>query len=373
MLGSPSLTAGIPGEGPLTLAEIRRWLADPANHRLLEVSLPLGLRGGAAVQMPSDNSMTRAKIELGRQLFSDRRLSRGGVLACIDCHHPQRQFTSDQIGHASLRETAVVFNRILSREQFWDGRAKSLEDQLRSPLESVHELNTTAAECVERIGSVEGYRLQFEAIFGQVDFESLCQAVAAFQRTLVTGPAAWDYDVELRRLESLEPQSLDAENQAWLNQIRSATHDKPLSAAARRGATLFFSDRSGCSRCHSGPNFTDEQYHDVGLGPPTSSKSPVAKKEAEDFGRQQVTHLPADRHKFKTPTLRNVAMTWPYMHDGRFTKLEDVVAHFKRGGDAEASDLVPLDLQPQDVSDLVAFLQSLTGPLPQPPTDRLPL
>jgi cytochrome c peroxidase len=276
------------------------------------------------------------------------------------------------LGHDRLRETAVVFNRILSQEQFWDGRAKSLEEQLRFPLESADEFHTTTVDCIERIKNVEGYQLQFEAIFGRLDYDSLSQAIAAFERTLVTGPSAWDYEVELQRLEALDAKSLSAEEKAWLATVRSAAQNKPLTDSARRGASLFFGNRSGCSQCHSGPNFTDEQYHDIGLRTTAESNSPVSKKEREDLGRFHVTGQKEDRHKFKTPTLRNVAQTWPYMHDGRYTRLEQVAEHFVRGGDAESSDIHRLDLNDAEIQDLVAFLQSLTGSLPQPPTDRLP-
>jgi len=372
VLGSPSLTAGIPGEGPLTLAEIKQWLADKKNHEPLDVCLPLGLRSETAPPIPPDNPLTRAKIELGRQLFFDRRLSQGGILACVDCHHPQREFTSDEIRHVRLRETAVAFNRILSREQFWDGRAPSLEDQLRFPLESEHEFHTTTAECIERIGKIEGYRLQFAAIFGHVDYESLCQAVAAYERALVTGPSAWDYDVELKRLQALDSKALTPAEQEWFIHVKEAAGRQPLSSAARRGAALFFGARAGCSRCHSGPNFTDEQYHDVGLRTDPDPKSPIAQKESEDLGRFQVTRNEEDRHRFKTPTLRNVALTWPYMHNARYTELLDVVEHFERGGEAAKSDIEQLDLSPAEIADLVAFLQALTGSLPKPPMDRLP-
>jgi cytochrome c peroxidase len=372
VLGSPSLTAGIPGSGPLTIAEIKSWLANRDNHIPLQVALPLGLRNETPPPLPEDNPLTRAKIELGRQLFFDRRMSAGGTLGCVDCHHPQRNYTSDEIAHASLRETGVAFNRLLSQEQFWDGRAKSLEDQLRFPLENAHELKTTAEDCVARIAAIEGYRLQFDAVFGKLDFEALCQAVASFERVLVTGPSAWDYDVELQRLAKLDQGNPSAVDRQWLATVKSAAEQHPLSDSARRGADLFFSDRTGCSRCHSGPNFTDEQYHDIGLRARRDSKSPVAAKVAADMGRYEATKDEADRHAFKTPTLRNVALTWPYFHDGRYHKLSDVVQHFVRGGDAGVGTLQPLDLSSDDVQDLVAFLNALTGSLPNPPTDRLP-
>ena len=371
VLGSPSLTSGIPGTGPLALADVQQWLANPQNHEALKVALPLGLRSAEPLEIPAENALTRAKIELGRQLFFDRRLSHAGALSCADCHNPVRHFTSDEIAHHSLRETASAFNRILSAEQFWDGRAKSLEDQIRFPLENEHEMHTTRAECIARISQIEGYRLQFEAVFGKVDFESLCAALAAFQRSTVTGPSAWDYAMELQRLENFTlPRS--AEDERSLAQVRTAAKAHPVSDAARRGGALFFSARADCSRCHSGPNFTDEQYHDVGLRARTDRNSPVEKKVAADLGRFAVTGDEADRYAFKTPTLRNVARTWPYFHDGRYHRLSEAVAHFVRGGDAEQSDITPLDLTPVETDDLVAFLEALTGELPQVATDRLP-
>jgi cytochrome c peroxidase len=371
VLGSPSLTAGIPGSGPLTIAEVKGWLANPTNHEPLPMALPLGLRTADKSGIATNEQVTRAKIELGRQLFFDRRLSKFESLSCSDCHQPTRQFSSDKISHHSLRETAVIFNRVLGQEQFWDGRASSLEAQIRFPLENVHELKTTAAECVARLSSIEVYRLQFEAIFGEVNFENLCQAIATFERTLVTGPSPWDYDVELQRLENLDPQTLSADDQQWLAQVRAAVAKQPLSAEARRGGQLFFSDRTNCSQCHSGPNFTDEQFHDVGLRSSSNSASPIEQKVAADWGRFQVTKNEADRWAFKTPTLRNVAQTWPYFHDGRYHKLADVVAHFVRGG-VEEDAIEPLDLSPAEVQDLVAFLESLTGALPRVATERLP-
>jgi cytochrome c peroxidase len=370
VLGSPSLTAGIPSGGSLNLGDIRQWLANPANHEPLRIALPLGLRASEPRQL--SEPLTRAKIELGRQLFFERRLSRAGTLCCADCHHPGRHFTSDEIAHRNLRETAVSFNRILGQEQFWDGRAKSLEEQIRFPLENVHEMKTTAADCVARLAQIEGYRLQFVAIFGQVDFESMCAALAAFERALVTGPSAWDYDVELRRLQQVDSQSLTADDQTWLAKVEAAATQNPLSSAARRGAELFFSERTGCANCHSGPNFTDEQYHNVGLRPRGPANSPLGEKAAEDLGRFHVTKNEADRRAFKTPTLRNVAHTWPYFHDGRYHKLQEVVEHFVRGGDEANSSLQELDLSPEEVQDLVAFLESLSGDLPRVAHDRLP-
>lgn len=371
VLGSPSLTAGIPGDGPLTIAEIERWLANPANHQPLEVALPLGIRSAEPLQIPAENPLTRAKIELGRQLFFDLRMSKGGMMTCVTCHSPRKRFTSDQLAHPRLRETAVAFNRILGREQFWDGRAKSLEDQVHFTLEHPDEMDTTQEQCVAQISAIPGYRLQFEKIFGKLDFEAIHLALASFVRCIVTGPSAWDYDVELRRLIAISPHELTAADRVQRERIQAAAAEYPVSDAARRGSQLFFSDRLDCGRCHGGPNFTDEQFHDIGLRP-LKLDSFTVRKDAEDFGRYQVTKQESDRHAFKTPTLRNVQLTPPYMHDGRFHTLGAVLQFFARGGDVPNEELKPFELSPEEAADLIQFLQALTSPLPKVETERLP-
>jgi cytochrome c peroxidase len=377
LLNSASLTAGIPGEGPLNLDDIRNWLADRSNHEILDVALPLGLGSGEDGNYYDPPApLTRAKIELGRQLFFDPRLSGDGKLACATCHSPKQRFTSDMLAHPRLREPAVVFNRALGTLQFWDGRANSLEDQVRFTLEHHDEMNTTVEACVARVRSIEGYRLQFEAVFQRVDFAAICEALAAFERSLVTSPSAWDLDVDLRRLEqetqtASEHESHSRERDQSLPALQRAVTRQPLSDAARRGAELFFSERTGCARCHSGPNFSDEDFHDIGLREQKPDTFTV-RKEREDLGRFQVTEAETDRYAFKTPTLRNVELTAPYMHDGRFDSLEATIAYFVRGGDGNGHELAPLPLSREETRDLIAFLRALTSDVPQPCEDRLP-
>jgi cytochrome c peroxidase len=292
-------------------------------------------------------------------------------MACVTCHSPRKRFTSDQLAHPRLRETAVAFNRILGRAQFWDGRAESLEDQVHFTLEHPDEMNTTQAECVAQIGAVPGYRLQFEKIFGKLDFEAVNQALASFVRTIVTQPSAWDYDVELGRLAALDAQETTAEALHQRERIQIAAAKNPLSESARRGSQLFFSDRLGCSRCHGGPNFSDEQFYDIGLRP-LEPDSFTVRKDAEDLGRYQVTKDEADRYTFKTPTLRNVQLTPPYMHDGRFQTLGAVLQFFARGGDVPNAELKPFELTAEEVADLIQFLHALSSPLPKVETERLP-
>jgi len=190
VLGSPSLTAGLPGSGPLTRDQIRNWLEDPEVHRVLDFVLPLGLRDAAdLVRIPSENPLTRAKIELGRQLFFDTRLSEYSDFACATCHIPEQHYSASTVMPESDRNPSVCFNRLFSERQFWDGRAKSLEDQPESPISNIFEMNTTPEKCVVRLQSIEGYQLQFDAIFGRLDMEAVGFALACFQRALVTGPA----------------------------------------------------------------------------------------------------------------------------------------------------------------------------------------
>jgi len=380
VLGSDELFAGIPGEGPLTIEQIKKWLADPANHEPLDWRLHPALPSSTpAVSVPDDNPLTRAKIELGRQLFLDVRLSDNERMSCADCHHPLRAFSSDLIGHERLREPPVAFNRLFGQKQFWDGRATSLEEQPRFAIENPDELDSTLEAAVARIEAIEGYRLQFKRIFGQVDIEGISQALASFQRATVAKPSPWDYHQTRERLHQADPVSLTDNDRKLLQEANTAVEQRSLSESAMRGAQLFFSERVGCSRCHSGANFSDEAFHNVGseVLPTVSSAAKAAgplirPRREQDTGRMQVTGDPADRGAFKTPTLRNLARTPPYLHDGRFLSLESAVDFFLRGGYGEHSELQAVELTADQRRDLLEFLRSLDSPLPKIELSRLP-
>ena len=193
MLGSPELTAGIPGEGPLKIEEIEKWINDPKNHETLDFELPLGLAAGASqIQGVDKNPLTRAKIELGRQLYFDPRLSVDVKISCASCHNPDEGFARhtqfgigvrDQMGG---RNSPVSYNRILSGAQFWDGRAPSLEDQAIGPIANPIEMGHTHEACEVCLKGVPGYKLQFEKIFGKLDIKTVGQALATFERSIVT-------------------------------------------------------------------------------------------------------------------------------------------------------------------------------------------
>ncbi len=375
MLGSPELTAGIPGEGPLKLAEIEAWLTDPKNHETLDFVLPLGLAAGASqVQGLDKNPLTRAKIELGRQLYFDPRLSADSSISCASCHDPAEgfakhtQFGLGIRGQMGGRNSPVSYNRILSANQFWDGRADSLEAQAVGPIANPIEMGHTHEACVECLKGIPGYKLQFDKIFGKLDIDTVGQAIASFERTLVTGPSPNDYYDRFQPLEKLDPDDLkdDAEAFAKYEAALADTKAHPMSDAAKRGRVLFFGEKAKCTACHVGANMTDEKYHNIGIG---------MDKEKPDIGREEVTKDPKDHGAFKTPTIRNVVLSAPYMHDGSIKTLEEVIEWYAKGGHPNPSlseKIKKLDLTPQDKADLLEFMQACTGEFPTVQRGRLP-
>ena len=382
-LGDDQLTSGIPGKGPIRVEEIKKWLANEDNHRELDVQLPMGLALAAQnIQGLEENPLTRAKIELGRQLYFDRRLSADNTVSCADCHHPDEGFTRHTKtgvginGQTGDRNSPVSYNRIVSGPQFWDGRAASLEDQAVGPIANPIEMGNTHENAVKTLESIEGYRLQFERIFdGGVTIGNVGKAIASFERVIVSGPSPYDYFEPLRNFEETFADDLedldelkadDPELYERYQQLRTASRAHPMSEHAKHGRELFFSDRVGCTACHSGANFADEKYHNLGVG--MDSKKP-------DLGRYAVTKKDVDRGAFKTPTVRNVTLSAPYMHDGSQATLEEVVDWYDKGGHPNPylSDKVKkLNLTKQEKADLVAFMKALTGRFPKIEQARLP-
>jgi cytochrome c peroxidase len=367
VLGSAELIAGIPGEGPLTPDEIRAWLAQEGVHDPLEIKLPWWLSDAAdLISIPPENPLTRAKIELGRQLFFDGRLSVTGGTACSMCHMPEQDYAIHGVIPESRRNPPVCFNRIFSSRQSWDGRDESLEQQVHGPVTGLVEMGMTPEDCVNRLEAIEGYRLQFHAIFGKLDFEAVAAALASFQRVLITGPSPWDYRRTLAKYENVDPETLSPDEARLVRQLRQGARENPMSERAVRGEALFFNDRTQCHTCHSGPNLTDEAFHNVGAGMELANP---------DLGRYMITALEEHRGAFKTPTLRNVANTSPYMHNGQLGTLHEVIEWFDRGGYRHPSldrAIRPLEFSRDEKRDLVAFLEALTGPLPPVETGRLP-
>jgi cytochrome c peroxidase len=382
-LGSGSLTSGIPGTGPLTEQQVTAWLNNPANHEVLEVELPEGLSlGKDAVYIPADNPLTPAKIELGRQLYFDRRLSKNNEVSCADCHHPDFGYARDtQFGvgvdkQTGNRNSPTAYNRILSKEQFWDGRADSLEAQAVGPIANPIEMGSTHELAVQFVTKNKIYNREFVKIFGRApNIDDIGRAIAAFERTIVTGPSPYDVNAPLMKMEQLLGEDLedleflkedDPDTYERYMELKRAADAMPMSEAAKRGQKLFFSSTANCSACHVGANFTDEKYHNLGVG---------MEADKPDLGRFDVTGDEADKGAFKTPSLRNVAQTAPYMHDGSQNTLREVVEWYVKGGhpNPHLSDKIKkFEASDQDIEDLVAFMNALTGKFPEVETNRLP-
>ncbi|MEI8214257.1 MAG: cytochrome c peroxidase [Planctomycetota bacterium] len=382
-LGDPSLTGGMSGDGPLSITEIKKFLDNPANHSVLSVELPEGLAAGKeAVYIPEDNPLTRAKIELGRQLYFDTRLSGDNTISCASCHSPSAgygahtQFGVGVKGQKGNRNSPTSFNRILSKTQFWDGRAGSLEAQAVGPIANPIEMGNTHESVVKFVTSNEGYRIQIEKIFGGApSIDHVGKAIAAFERTLITGSSPYDFYEPLRKFEEAYSEDLDdlatfekdePENFKKYVDLKKKSDANPISESAKRGRELFFSTKSNCSACHVGVNFTDELYHNLGVGMDAAEP---------DLGRFAQTKVEKDKGAFKTPTLRNIELNGPYMHDGSQKTLEEVVEWYAKGGHPNpylSDKIKKLELTAEDKADLVEFMKSLTGPLPQVNEGRLP-
>jgi cytochrome c peroxidase len=373
-LGDPTLTGGVPGAGPITGEQIDRWLADPKNFVELDPVLPLGLSQGTKQITGLDtNPLTRAKIELGRQLYFDTRLSADATVSCASCHDPAMGYTAHTTtgvgigGQKGGRNSPVSFNRILSGKQFWDGRADSLEAQAVGPIANPIEMGFTHEGVVKRLGEIPVYKKQFDKIFGEVTIDRVGQAIAAFERTLVTSPSPYDYHEELLPFAKMDAEDIaeDEELAAKYAAVKAAAEAHPMSESAQRGRDLFFG-KANCTACHVGANLADEQYHNLGVG---------MDKPEPDLGRFVVTKDEKDTGAFKTPTVRNVALTAPYMHDGSVATLEEVVAWYDKGGhpNPQLSDKIkPLNLSDEEETDLVEFMKACSSPTPPVETGRLP-
>jgi cytochrome c peroxidase len=300
--------------------------------------LPGGLNALPAIPSAIHSNQ---KSDLGKRLFFDTRLSLDGRTSCATCHNPDKAFTdglprSTGFQGAVLRRNApTILNAAYNQAQFWDGRATSLDEQCKTPLLSPTEMNMIDEHhLIDRLNRIPGYLSDFQSVFaGGPSLDNVASAIAAFEQTLITADSPFD---------------------------RYMKGDKnALSPSEKRGLILFFS-KGACSECHKGVNFTDGEYHNLGDIP--GSGAPI------DLGRFEVTHQNSDIRAFKTPGLRNVARTAPYMHDGAFATLEEVIEFYDRGGDDthnKSTLIYKLNLTAGDKSDLLAFLKSLNGSLLQ--------
>lgn len=310
----------------------KREVAEPA-----ELDAPFVLQlppGFPEVPVPEDNPLTEARVRLGKLLFFDERLSQGQGISCASCHFPDRAF-SDTLpvsvgagGATGLRNAQPLFNLAWHAGYFRDGGVPSLELQVLAPIHDEREMNSDLIQVAAALRSEEPYAALSARGFGrELDGYVITRAIAAYERTLISGWSRYD---------------------AALNGDATA-----LDPQERHGLELFMSADVGCSGCHGGFDLSDHSYRNVGY--PSDLDA--------DPGRQRITLDPADRGKFKVPSLRNVALTAPYMHDGSLATLEAVVDHFNSGGNDDPNKdplMQPLGLSAADQADLVAFLRALT-------------
>jgi cytochrome c peroxidase len=347
----------VPAPGPLAQPRSPQQLGVPALQTLAEV--------------PEDNPQTLQKIALGQKLFFDPRLSVDGTVACAACHNPDRAFTDGRPtsvgvqGRVGQRNAPTVLNAVYNKAQFWDGRAKTLEDQAGFPMTNPSEMGQpTLDAAVAKIAAIPEYEQEFQTAFGQPPNSlNLVRAIAAYERTLIS------FDSPFDRFIAGDPNAVDA--------------------PTKRGWELFHS-KAHCARCHASVNrdvtyFTDFDFHNIGIGILRHNVVPLAQQaerliakndlpavdqaaiqsDLSVLGRFLVTRKDADTASFKTPGLRNVLITAPYFHDGSQETLWDVMDHYNKGDGLKDpwldEDIEPLALTENEIDDLVAFMVSLTS------------
>jgi cytochrome c peroxidase len=316
----------------------------PVDSFEVDLSAPPPFGLPEAFVDPAGAPFSKERFELGRELFFDARLSLDRTVACATCHRPEHGFAEPQatsigvMGRKTPRNAPTLFNRGFGAPQMWDGKSPKLELQVLLPIENELEMALPLEDALERLRAEPGYRTRFAAAFGKggerISREQLALALATYVGRLSFGDSPID---------------------------RFRTGAVDLMTSQERAGMWLFESRGGCWRCHAGPNFSDESFHNTGVGAAGGVAEP---------GRESVTGDPADRGRFKTPTLRALAFTAPYMHDGSLSTLEEVVDHYTRGGNPNPNldeRLAPFELDAEEKAALVAFLRALsrTGPPPK--------
>jgi len=286
----------------------------------------------AEIPFPATNPYSPEKVALGKSLFFDPRLSANNNINCASCHNPSfgwedgQPFATGTEAKPGKRNAPTVLNRAWGGEMFWDGRAEDLERQALGPIQDPLEMNMSLDDLVVKLSEIEGYKKQFAQVFPKDGLTkmNIAKAIATYERTIVSGVSSFD---------------------RWIKGDESA-----ISTSAKNGFELFIG-KANCADCHSGWNFSDENFHDIGV-------------DTTDLGRQSVTNDTSNQHGFKTPGLRNINQRAPYMHNGSMDTLEEVVNHYVSGGEKRTSlspMMKPLELTQQEISDLIAFMNTLTG------------
>ena len=343
------------------------WAGSP----LCQESVPLGL---PPVPVPGDNPQSPEKIALGKKLYEDKRFSANGTISCASCHDPARAF-ADGLPVAEginklkgTRNSPTVINSAYYTSQFWDGRAPDLEEQAKGPFLSPVEHGLDNHQfIVEVIRKDTGYHGEFKRVFGvgpdEITIDHVVKAIASFERTVISGDCAFD-------------------------RFLYGGDKTALSEAAQRGLELF-KGKARCQECHAieGDHaiFTDNKFHNLGVGfkkiqprlreivkefrmakkqGRAPDKSVASAEESSELGRFSVSMKTSDIGAFKTPTLRNIAVTGPYMHDGSMQTLKEVMDLYNKGGEKNPflGSVLKLDLTEEEIGDVIEFLKSLTSP-----------
>ncbi|HVS10752.1 MAG TPA: cytochrome c peroxidase [Planctomycetota bacterium] len=332
--GPPRLAALLAAAFALAPQGERPRLPEDRLPRPLHTEIPRGF------PEPTDDGASPAQVDLGRRLFFDPLLSADRSVSCASCHDPEHGFASREalppgaLGRRAARNAPTLFNRGWGLHHMWDGRSDSLEAQVLLPIENELEMALPLDEALERLRSDGPYAQSFAKAFGAGPArESLAGALASFVRRLSLGDSPVD------RFRANDFSALDPDERVGL---------------------WIYESKGACWRCHSGPNFTDEDFHATGVGSLDGVPEP---------GRYAVTGRDEDRGRFKTPTLRGLAFTAPYMHDGSLASLEDVVEFYARGGTPSANldpRLQPIELSDREKRSLAAFLRALSRPASEP-------
>jgi len=285
------------------------------------------------MEIPESNPLTYERVKLGKMLFYEKALSRDSSISCATCHPQSRAFADDEAvslgikDRMGFRNVPVLGNIGYHPYFFREGGSPSLEAQVLGPICNFDEMGFNARELIERLAADDKYQqLAQEAYKRPMDVFVLTRALAAFERTLITGDSPWDRFIQ--------------------------GDSSAMGAAAQRGWALFRSERLNCTQCHNGIDFSDYSFQSNGL-----------KTQYEDEGRYRVTGDSSDIGTFKVFSLRNVALTGPYMHDGSLKTLQEVIEHYNQGGSQHVNQseyIKPLGLSAGEKSDLIAFLEALT-------------
>lgn len=290
------------------------------------------------MQFPQDNPYSKEKAELGKLLFFDPQLSESGKISCATCHRPEKGFadiSSLSLGHNSqpgLRNTLTILNSGYAKAFFWDGKAISLEEQVKHPIENPVEMNFKMDLALHKIMNSAQYQELFDKAFGnkEITEEKFTKAIATYERTLVSPKSRFDIFVQGKKDE--------------------------FTNAEIRGLHLFRT-KANCINCHNTPYFSDSKFHNIGIDFFSENDS--------DSGRFEVTKNSEDKNKFKTPTLREISITAPYMHNGQFSELRNILmmydAGMGQGSSGKSGMIKKLNLSDEEIFDLITFLKTLDG------------